>query len=113
MIISKNIDLNEELVVNPLATFFCSRVKGDSMKNASINDGDVLIVDRSLVVRNNDIVVAVIDGELTVKRFNKLPDKVLLQTENPDYAPLLLPMNETSRSGESLQQLSILFDEYE
>ena len=87
--VEKSIDLNEELVTNPIATFFV-RVKGHSMKNASINDEDVLIVDRSLPVRNGDIVVAVIDGELTVKRFNKLKDKIILQAENPDFPPIVI-----------------------
>jgi len=87
--IHKNIDLNEELIANPVATFFI-RVKGHSMKNVCINDEDVLIVDRSLAVRNGDIVVAVIDGELTVKRFNKLNDKIILQSENPEYPPLVI-----------------------
>lgn len=87
--VEKSIDLNEELISNPVATFFV-RVKGHSMKNASINDEDVLIVDRSLPVRNGDIVVAVIDGELTVKRFNKLKDKIILQAENPDFPPIVV-----------------------
>ena len=60
------------------------------MKNASINDEDVLIVDRSLPVKNGDIVVAVIDGELTVKRFNKLKDRIILQAENPDFPPIVI-----------------------
>lgn len=87
--IEKNIDINEELIPNPVSTFFI-RVKGHSMKNASINDEDVLIVDRSLAVKNGDIVVAVIDGEITVKRFNKLNDSILLKAENPDYPPLVI-----------------------
>lgn len=87
--VQKNIDLNEELISNPVATFFV-RVKGHSMKNASINDEDVLIVDRSLPVKNGDIVVAVIDGELTVKRFNKLKDRIILQAENPDFPPIVI-----------------------
>lgn len=87
--IEKSIDLNQELIANPVATFFV-RVKGDSMKNASIHNEDVLIVDRSLAVRSGDIVVAVIDGELTVKRFHRLPDQVVLRAENPDYPPLVI-----------------------
>lgn len=87
--IQKNIDLNEELIPNPVSTFFV-RVKGHSMKNASIHDEDVLIVDRSLAVKNGDIVVAVIDGDVTVKRFNRLNDRVILQAENPEYPPLVI-----------------------
>ena len=63
--VEKKIDLNEELVKNPAATFFV-KVDGDSMIDANIFKDDILIVDRSIEVKNNKIVLAVINGEFTV-----------------------------------------------
>ena len=65
--IDQQIDLNTYIVENPAATFFV-RVSGDSMEPAGIFDGDILVVDRSLKFKNNRIVVAAVNGELTVKR---------------------------------------------
>jgi DNA polymerase V len=62
------LDLNTYLIKHPAATFFM-RVKGDTMVNAGIYPHDLLIVDRSLEVKNNSIIIAVIDGELRIKRF--------------------------------------------
>jgi len=62
------LDLNQYLVKNPPATFFV-RISGDSMINAGIFPDDILIVDRSIESKNNDIIVAVVNGEFTVKRF--------------------------------------------
>ena len=81
------LDLNEHLVKNPAATFFV-RVAGDSMTGAGINDNDILVVDRSLEPSNNDIVIAVVNGELTVKRLIKKKNSYLLFAENPAYPPL-------------------------
>lgn len=81
------IDLNKELCENPLATFYV-RVKGNSMIDAGINDGDVLVVDRSIEARDNKIAVCLIDGEFTVKRI-KLDDNCLyLLPENSNYQPI-------------------------
>ncbi|MDA0859295.1 MAG: translesion error-prone DNA polymerase V autoproteolytic subunit, partial [Verrucomicrobia bacterium] len=66
--LERSIDLNEELIRNPAATFFV-RVKGESMQDAGIASGDILVVDRSLAPTDRKIVVAMIDGEFTVKRF--------------------------------------------
>lgn len=81
------IDLNKELCENPLATFYI-RVKGHSMINAGINNGDILVVDRSIEARDNKIAVCLVDGEFTVKRI-KLDDNCLyLLPENPSYQPI-------------------------
>lgn len=61
------LDLNTHLIANPNATFFV-RVKGDSMVDANIESGDIAIVDRSLEARNGDVILAVIDGDFTIKR---------------------------------------------
>lgn len=82
--IDQRLNLNDYLIEHPEATFFV-RVSGDSMINAGIHTGDILIVDRSLIAQNNDIVVAIIDGEFTVKRFKKVGSRILLVPENPQY----------------------------
>lgn len=81
------LDLNERLIANPPATFFV-RVQGDSMIRAGIHPDDLLVVDRSLEPRNGLIVIAVVAGELTVKRLLRRNGKVILQAENPAYPPL-------------------------
>lgn len=83
------LDLNEHLVTHPAATFVV-KVQGDSMLGAGIRDGDLLVVDRSLEARNGSIVVAVIDGELTVKRLRTGRGRIRLEAENPAYPPLVL-----------------------
>jgi DNA polymerase V len=85
--IDQRLDLNELLIENPAATFFV-RVAGDSMTGAGINHGDILIVDRSLEPVSGKIVIAVISGELTVKRLRIDEQRCLLVAENPDYGPL-------------------------
>tara|TARA_Y100000766_G_scaffold138442_1_gene119087 strand:+ start:548 stop:928 length:381 start_codon:yes stop_codon:yes gene_type:complete len=81
------IDLNNLLVENPSATYYV-RVNGDSMLGAGILSGDLLIVDRSIEVTNNCIVVAHLDGEFTVKRIKKIKNKIFLQAENNNYKPI-------------------------
>ena len=81
------IDLNDLLIEHPSATYYV-RVNGDSMLGAGIVNGDLLIVDRSLEVTNNCIVVAHIDGEFTVKRIKKNKNKIFLQAENTNYKPI-------------------------
>jgi DNA polymerase V len=78
------IDLNEHLLKNPNSTFFV-RVSGDSMIDAGIHPGDLLIVDRSLMPASGKIVIAVVNGELTVKRLFKERNKLCLMPENPNY----------------------------
>ena len=87
--IERAIDLNEELIRNPVATFFV-RAKGSSMKDVNIHDGDVLIVDRSVSPVDRQIVVAMIDGEFTVKRLRKRGNQISLEAENSDYPPILV-----------------------
>jgi DNA polymerase V len=82
--LEKKLDLNEHLIDHPAATFFV-KVSGESMKGAGINDGDLLIVDRSLEVRDKSIIVAVVNGDFTVKRLIKKKGKVLLKPENKAY----------------------------
>ena len=78
------LDLNKELIKHPSASFYV-RVKGNSMLNAGINDGDILIVDRALEVKNKDIVICAINGVFTVKRIRKNGETILLEPENPSF----------------------------
>ena len=83
------LDLNQYLVPNPVGTFFV-RVAGDSMIGAGIHPGDLLVVDRCLEATHGKVVIAVIDGELLVKRLQLREGQVALLAENPHYSPLLL-----------------------
>lgn len=85
--VDRKLDLHEHMVRNEAATFFL-RAHGDSMLGAGIYDGDLLVVDRSLDAGHNRVVIAALDGELTVKRLVRRQDRVFLMPENPDYAPL-------------------------
>lgn len=85
--IQKKLDLNEYLIDHPAATFFI-RVQGDSMIDANIHTGDILVVDRSLPAKNKDIILAILDGSFTVKRLLKNTDGMYLQPENPEYKPI-------------------------
>jgi DNA polymerase V len=80
----RGIDLNEQLIKNKPATFFF-RMKGDAMTEAGIFDGDILIVDRSLKMQNGKIIVAVLNGELLVRRFHKNFSSAFLIAENSRY----------------------------
>lgn len=82
-----SIDLNKEYVKNPSTTFY-GRVKGDSMINAGLNDGDLLIIDKSLEPIDGKIAVCFIDGEFTVKRIKIEKDIVWLVAENEKYKPI-------------------------
>jgi DNA polymerase V len=81
------LDLNKYLIKHPAATFFV-RVTGDSMIAAGIHPGDILIVDRSIEPADKKVVIAVIEGELTVKRIRRLKGKIVLMPENENYKPL-------------------------
>ncbi len=85
--ISQSLNLMELCVKHPQATFFL-RARGESMIGAGIEDGDILVVDRALQVRQGDIVIASVHGEFTVKRFVKEGDRVLLMPENPAFSPI-------------------------
>ena len=78
------LDLNEHLIKNPAATFMV-RAQGDSMTGASINSGDILVVDRSVEAVHGKVVIAAVDGELTVKRLYRKEGVVKLLPENPSY----------------------------
>ena len=80
-------DLNQLLIRNPLATYFV-RVSGDSMIDAGIHSGDILIIDKSLEPTEGKIVIAAIDGDLTVKRLKRIKGKLYLIAENANYAPI-------------------------
>jgi DNA polymerase V len=85
-------DLNELLIRNPSATVF-TRVDGDSMEDARIFHGDILVVDRSKPPLPGRIVVAAVDGELFVKRFCEIDGRPALKSENaarPEYRPIFL-----------------------
>ena len=85
--VAMRLNLNQHLVKNPTTTFSV-RVKGDSMMGATIYDGDLLIVDRSLDPKDSDIAICIVDGEFTVKRLQLQNGAVLLLPENPNYLPI-------------------------
>jgi DNA polymerase V len=85
--IDQKLDLNELLIQHPVATYFV-RTAGESMKDAGINHGDILVVDRSLEAVNGKIVIAIVNGELTVKRFIQNSASCQLVAANPDYPPV-------------------------
>jgi DNA polymerase V len=82
-----SLDLNTHLIKHPAATFFV-RAIGESMKNAGIYSGDILIVDRSLEADDNTVVIAAVNGELTVKRLKKEANLLSLVSDNEEYAPI-------------------------
>ena len=83
------IDLNEHLIRHPISTFFL-RVSGDSMTNAGIQHGDLLIVDRSLDPRPGNVVIAVLDGAFTLKHLKRHEGRLRLEAANPNYPSLEL-----------------------
>ncbi len=83
------IDLNEELIPRPNSTFIV-RARGDSMIGSGIYPGDLLIVDRSLSPRNGSIIIAVLDGELSVKGLELNNDQVTLSSSNPNYSDVIV-----------------------
>jgi DNA polymerase V len=91
--LERAIDLNEELIRNPAATFLV-RVKGESMRDAGIHSGDTLIVDKSVTPVDRQIVVAMIDGEFTVKRFRKTNGRIFLEAANDTFAPIEVGENQ-------------------
>ncbi|MBR7890242.1 translesion error-prone DNA polymerase V autoproteolytic subunit [Marinomonas sp. A79] len=86
--VERTLDLNEFCVSHPTASFFV-RVQGDSMMDAGIFTGDVLLVDKSLTARHGDIVIACIHGEMTVKTLELHPN-VLLQPRNRAYKAIVI-----------------------
>jgi DNA polymerase V len=82
--VENNLDLNTHLIDHPAATYFV-KVMGDSMIDANIFSGDILIVDKSLPIADKKIVIAVIDGEFTVKRIRINDGKIILEANNPQF----------------------------
>lgn len=82
--LENHLDLNEYLIEHPTATFFV-RVQGDSMQGDRIFDGDLLIVDRALEPKDGDVIIALLDGEFTVKRINKNTTGFWLVPSNKHY----------------------------
>tara|TARA_A100001037_G_scaffold306794_1_gene355605 strand:+ start:1954 stop:2388 length:435 start_codon:yes stop_codon:yes gene_type:complete len=85
--LEKNLDLNEYLIKNPNSTFFV-RVQGESMLGSGINSDDILIVDRSLEASNGKIIIAVLYGELTVKRLRFSKNEIWLDADNEKFDPI-------------------------
>jgi DNA polymerase V len=85
---SERIDLNKILIKHPLATYLM-RVRGASMREAGIDDGDVVLVDRAVKPCHGHVVVAVVDGEFTVKKLWKRGANLKLQAANPTYPDIL------------------------
>jgi DNA polymerase V len=92
--IDKKLDLNEFLIRHPASTFFV-RVIGDSMINAGMNSGDLIVVDRSLEATSGRIILAVVNGEFTVKRFVIRKTKPFLVPENDKYPEI--PIHEETQ----------------
>ena len=82
-----SLDLNDHLIRDRTSTFIV-RVSGESMSGAGISDGDELVVDRSLSPTHGSVVIAILDGELTVKRLELNRGGVVLRAENPEYPPI-------------------------
>jgi DNA polymerase V len=85
--IDLSIDLNRELIKNPSSTFY-GRVKGNSMEDAGISDGDLLVIDKSLEPKDGKIAVCFIDGEFTVKRIKIIDNACWLMPANAAYKPI-------------------------
>ncbi len=86
--VENTLDLNKHLIKNSSATFF-ARVKGESMIEAGISDGDLLIIDRSLEPKANSVVICFLDGEFTVKKVKKVDkNTIYLMPENPGFEPI-------------------------
>lgn len=94
--IEAELDLNKLMVRNPSDTFMV-RVNGDALSGAGILDGDVLVVDRSIGPRHGMIVVAVVNGEMCVRRLNRKSGGWVLDSENKDFQPLRI------RQGQDLE----------
>lgn len=93
------LDLNSLCIRHPAATYFI-RARGESMIDAGIADGDILVVDRSLSPRNGDIIIAEFDGAFTVKYYEKSPSGIRLVPANAQFSPLVIdPSHQASFFG--------------
>lgn len=84
---AQGLDLNKELIKNPASTFY-ARVSGISMSDEGINDGDLLVIDKSIEPYNGCLAICYIDGEFTLKRFQKKSGHALLVPANSNYKPI-------------------------
>jgi DNA polymerase V len=82
-----SLDLNKDLITNPSSTFY-ARVKGNSMKDVGINNGDIIVIDKSLEPIDGKKAVCYIDGEFTLKTFKIKKDEIWLMPANPEYNPV-------------------------
>lgn len=82
-----SLDLNSHLIESPYTTF-CIRVRGNSMEGARMYDGDMVLVDRSLIAQNGNIIIGALDGEFTVKRLRMEEGRTFLLAEHPCYEPI-------------------------
>jgi len=85
--VENSLDLNNFLIKNPPATFFVKAV-GDSMKDAQISEGDILVVDRSIEPKDKKIIIANFLAEFSVKRLRIINNEIYLYSENPKYSPI-------------------------
>ena len=90
------LDLNQLLIQNPSSTFF-ARVRGNSMEDVGINDGDILIIDKSLEPMHNSVLVCFIDGEFTVKKIRKSNGDLYLMPQSKDFEPIKVDKNSDFR----------------
>ena len=83
------IDLNKELVKHPAATFY-GRVVGDSMIDAGVDEGDILVIDKALEAKDGDMAVCFVDGEFTLKYLSIKEDEIVLKPANPKYPEIVI-----------------------
>jgi DNA polymerase V len=83
----RGIDLNEELIHNKPATFFM-RVNSDALKDSGIYKGDVVIVDRSLKASDGKVIIAILNGDLLIRRFEKINNKIRLLADSNKLSPI-------------------------
>lgn len=99
------LDLNELLISRPAATFFV-RARGDSMTDAGISDGDLLVADRSREASDGAIVIAVVNSELTVKRLRRRRGQIELLAGNPAYPPIRFgPTSNEDQQGDTVCEI--------
>jgi DNA polymerase V len=80
-------NLNDLLIKHPVSTFY-GRVKGQSMRDAGIDDGDLLMIDKALPHRHDSLAVCCLNGEFTLKRIKREKDKLWLMPANPEFQPI-------------------------
>lgn len=94
--LDQKLDLNHLLIKNPSSTFF-ARVRGNSMIDAGIHDGDILIIDKSLEPKQTSVLVCLMDGEFTVKKIMKSNGDFYLMPQNKDFKPIKIEKNSNFR----------------